>query len=92
MEFFSDPNLVRAWSAKALVCICGPGMFCRGTPGEWCGPQRSAAALLREIRARGIQLPPYNMAILEDVSCGRRKHSAGVCEFDEIMTAAVAKM
>lgn len=94
----SDIELLKKWQQKALVCICkdtvslstrgrnGSPYLCVGSSGDWCGPQRISEILIREIKRRKIELPVgLYMGISEDNSCGRRKLSAGPCEFDLIM-------
>jgi len=103
----SDLELLRHWKQKALVCVCrdhvaisgrpgtrgGSPYLCGGTTGDWCGPQRKAMKAMREINRRAIPLPRgLYIGVAEDNSCGRRKLSPGVCEFDEIMDAYVAGM
>ena len=103
----TDVQLLRHWKEKALVCICrdpaamretvargGSHSICGGAEGvDWCGPQKTAMKALREIDLRQLPLPiGISTAAGEDNSCGRRKLSAGPCEFDELMDSYIAEL
>jgi len=75
----SDIQLLELYKSKALVCLCKEQQ-CN------CGPQKIAQKTLKEIKLRKINLPEHSLALSEDSSCGRRKHSNSKCEFDEIMS------
>jgi hypothetical protein len=102
----TDVQLLRKWQESALVCVCrdakarretvargGSHSLCGWGDGDWCGPQRKAATAFREIRRRKLPLPlGIHIALGEDNSCGRRKLSSTVCEFDELMVAHIAEL
>lgn len=92
----SNIDLLKLYKSKALVCICSFDDGCNSVNRQGfktlCGPQQISAKCLREIKNRGIHLPELSIAISEDWSCGRRKNSKSICEFDEIMEEFIKGM